>query len=163
LAQGLARYGEYDPQAAFAALTHTIIAKWVYLQRVTPEASHLFQPLEDYLRHHLLPILTGRPNLSDLERAVFALPSRDGGVGVPNPVETSSPNHLHSIQSSRGLAELIWAQAPSVSLEHLNLWRAQKADLHKKRKKSSDELRDRLLSHLADLPPDASSIPPSYS
>ena len=36
-----------QPHAAFAALTHSLISKWDYLQRAMPDIGELFQPLED--------------------------------------------------------------------------------------------------------------------
>ena len=45
----------------------------------------LLQPLEDAIRFHLLPAITGQAAISDAERRVLALPVRDGGLGIPIP------------------------------------------------------------------------------
>ena len=48
------------PHAAYSALTHGLSSKWSYLSRVTPNNSHLLNPLDVALRAKLLPALTGR-------------------------------------------------------------------------------------------------------
>ena len=63
--------------------------------RVVPGISEMLQPLEDAIRLHLLPAITGRAALSDAERRVLALPVRDVGLGIPIPT-TSAANQLES-------------------------------------------------------------------
>ena len=40
---------------------------------------YYWQPLEDAIFHHFIPALVGKP-VSDLERALFVLPVRLGGL-----------------------------------------------------------------------------------
>ena len=44
-----------QPQAAYAALTHGLVSKWTYLARTTPNIDALLEPLEEAIRHKLLP------------------------------------------------------------------------------------------------------------
>ena len=56
-----------QPHAAFAAFTHGVSSKWTHLICTIPSISYLLQPLEDILRHQLIPTLTGRPPPNNLE------------------------------------------------------------------------------------------------
>lgn len=47
-------------------------------------------PLENALRHDLLPALTCRSSFTDQERELFALPTRLGGLGIPDLTRTAS-------------------------------------------------------------------------
>ena len=46
-----------------------------------PDASELFEPLENAIRDQLIPALVGR-EVSDAERQILALPLRHGGLGL---------------------------------------------------------------------------------
>ena len=73
----LAQIAKTDPQAAYSAYVHGFQGSWIYLSRCVPNIGDLFQPLEDMIRHHIIPALTGHiPN--DLTRKLFALPARQG-------------------------------------------------------------------------------------
>ena len=82
------------PHAAYSALTHGLSSKWSYLSRVTPNISHLLNPLDVALRAKLLPALTGRSTPNDQERALFALPAWLGGLGIRIPSK-SAERELH--------------------------------------------------------------------
>ena len=47
-------------------------------------SSH-FQKLEDILRSQFIPAINGTPAPDDLDRQLFALPAREGGLGITNP------------------------------------------------------------------------------
>ena len=85
-----------QPHAAFAAFTHGVSSKWTHLIRTTPSISHLLQPLEDILRHQLIPNLTGRPPPNNSERDLLALPARLGGIGLNNPLNLSHVEYTAS-------------------------------------------------------------------
>ena len=78
-----------QPHAAYAATTHSL-TKWSFLKRTVPNIGHLFQPFENVIRHHLLPALTGRKGITNLEKDLFALLTRLGWLGSPNPTRVSS-------------------------------------------------------------------------
>ena len=83
-----------QPQSAFAAFTHGLTSKWTYLIRTIPDISNLLQPLEDAIRLHFLPKLTGQNPFNDTVRDLMALPARLGGLGITNP----STQHRTSIE-----------------------------------------------------------------
>jgi hypothetical protein len=81
----LAEMGDLQPQAAFVAFQKSLSAEWTYLKRVLPDTAEHFTGVEQAIAKELLPKIFGRINITSLERDVYALPARDGGVGVPDP------------------------------------------------------------------------------
>ena len=84
-----------NPHSAYAAFTHGLSSRWIFLVRAIPNISHLMQPLEDIIRSKLIPNLTGRSAPSDTERELFSMPARLGGMGLINP-STLSQSEFHS-------------------------------------------------------------------
>ena len=80
----LAEIARRDPHVAYAAITHGLKSKWQYIMRTVPNTSHLFAPLEDALRYKLIPVITGRSNLTDDERNLLSLPCRLHGRYGPD-------------------------------------------------------------------------------
>ena len=106
----LATIAESQPHAAYAALTHGLIGRCSYLSQTVCNISDLLQPLEDAIRHHLISALTGRAGITDLERELLALPTRSGGLGIPNPAKTSQEKFVNSEWISAPLMALILQQ-----------------------------------------------------
>ena len=63
--------------------------------RTASDISHL-TPLEEIIRHKLIPLLRGRDNISDEERHLLALLPFLGGMGIVNPVDIDD----HSFECS---------------------------------------------------------------
>ena len=80
--------------------------KWAYLQRTVPDIANLFEPLEDILRHKLIPLLTGT-HVSDVERRILALPIRLGGMALENPVQTANQEYNDSRFATGPLVSMI--------------------------------------------------------
>ena len=80
--------------------------------------AQLFQPLEDIILHKFIPALTGKDGISALERSVFALPVRLGGLGIINPVQQAS--HFYDSEASRKItsapSSLLNRPKPSLQL-----------------------------------------------
>ena len=74
------------------------------------------QPLENCIRHRIIPSLTGRGPSGDLERKLLALPPRLGGMGISNPVETMSINYNFSVEVTAPLVEKIISQDEGVQV-----------------------------------------------
>ena len=62
------------PHAAYAAFTHGLSSRWVYVARTTPGIGDLLIPLEEAIRNGFLTSLTGQSAFSNAERDVMALP-----------------------------------------------------------------------------------------
>ena len=76
----LATIAESQPHAAYAALTHGLVGRWSYLSRTVSNITDLLQPLEDAIRHHLIPALAGRIGITDMEREISLLFLPGSGV-----------------------------------------------------------------------------------
>ena len=99
-----------QPHAAYAAFTHGYVHKISYLCRTVPNVSQSLQPLEDCIRSHLIPILTGQCSPNDSVRDLLGLPARLGGMGLVNPTKISSAQHKASASISDPLKDRILAQ-----------------------------------------------------
>ena len=97
------------PHATFPAFTHNFIHKFTFLSRTTPFEEDLLQPLEDVIR--------APPN--DLNRELFALPPRFGGLGIVNPVSRSPKEFRASLSISPSLSLLIESQVADYPWETL--------------------------------------------
>ena len=78
-----------EPQASFAALARSLQLKWNHIQRVIPECGTLFAPLQYAINSIFYPSLFGSA-VSEKEIALFSLPTRFGGLGINNCVESAS-------------------------------------------------------------------------
>ena len=105
----LSNIASTQPHATYAATTHGLTNKWSYLQRTVLNIGGLFQPLENAIRHHLLPALTGRKGITD-SKTDLTQPNRLGGLGIPNPTRVSSIQHRSSQNISAPLTALILQQ-----------------------------------------------------
>ena len=77
-----------------------------------PDASELFEPLENIIRDQLIPALVGL-EVSDAERQILALPLRHGGLSLTDPRETAKMEYEHSTQIT--LKSLILTTTPRIS------------------------------------------------
>ncbi len=105
----LADFAVEEPQSALAAFGKGICHRWRFLQRTISNIDNLFEPLEEAIRHKLIPSIFGR-EVSDLERRILALPFRLGGLGIRNPVETASREYAASRGITKQLTDRICEQ-----------------------------------------------------
>ncbi len=105
LVTNLADIATTQPHAAYAALNHGLSSKWTYMCRTTPITSHLMKPLDESLRTHLIPSLTGNPPPNDIETALLALPAREGGLGIRVPSIQATYEYSSSQQITSALCD----------------------------------------------------------
>ena len=103
----LSEIAKSDPHAAYSAYTHGLVHKWTYFQRTIPDSAHLYQTLEDAIRNKFIPAVTGKLTCSDVERNLFALPCRMGGLGLSNPVKTANSSFEASVSITQPLVAKI--------------------------------------------------------
>jgi len=96
-----------QPHAAYSALTHGLCARWTYLSRTVPNIGQLLEPIETSIRQNLLPAITGQPAPSDQTRSLFELPTRLGGMGIPDPSKGAKTHLEDSLTITRPLVSLI--------------------------------------------------------
>lgn len=144
-----------QPQSAYSALTNGLMSRWNYLMRVIPDLSNKLQPLEDAIRCKLLPAITGRSSFSDVERRVFALPVREGGLGIPIPTEVTGDHFRDSCSITSPLLTALMnkdaGQNPKESVSHIHM---QQKRLRSESKKRRREKQGRVATNLKESLPD---------
>ena len=81
----LAIIAKTEPQATYAAFTHSLIGEWTYFLRTVPVSKEQLTPLEDAIKLYFIPSLTGRAGITDQVRHLISLPTRLGGLGIIDP------------------------------------------------------------------------------
>ena len=109
--------------------------------RAVPDISDMLQPLEDAIRLHLLPAITGRPAFCDAERKVFVLLVRDGGLGIPIPTVLAANQFEASSLITQPLVTLRPLQhtAGIMSLDQVNNTNTMQMHLRKEIRKHHRE------------------------
>ena len=97
--------------------THACRVKWMYLMRTIPNLHDLLLPLEEAICQHLIPALTGLASCSTAERNLLTLPVRLRGLGLANPVTSSSPSFQASELLTKALVELIQSQETNQTVD----------------------------------------------
>ncbi len=92
----LATIAHTQPHAAYAAFTHGMASKWLYLSRTMSGISTSLQPMEHTIRTMLIPDLTGRPPPNGTERTLLALPARLGGLALAIPTDSTDTEYWAS-------------------------------------------------------------------
>ena len=66
----LASFAVTQLHAAFSVFSCGVVSKWLFIAQTIPDVGHLYQPLEDCVRHHFIPSVIGHSSPGDLERPV---------------------------------------------------------------------------------------------
>ena len=98
----LSKIAKTQPHAAYSAFVHGLTSRWSHLMRTIPDISHLLTPLENVIHQEFIPSLSGRPASSSIERKIFALPARLGGLGLMNPASCSDRIYQSSTKLTGG-------------------------------------------------------------
>ena len=107
----LASIAKTQPQAAYAAFTFGEISRWTYSLRVsTITSDELFEPLEEAVTKHLIPVLTNQHSPGMEVCSLLALPSRLGAMGIINPTEVRSKYQRASLEVCAPLVKNILDQ-----------------------------------------------------
>jgi hypothetical protein len=146
----LSSIAQTHPQAAYAAFTHGMASKWIYLTRTTENIGPLLQPLEDIIRTKFIPTLSGRPAPNDELRELLALPCRLGGLGILEPTCLAGHEHKASKEITTPIVRSILLHEGRYTPETL-------ADQLCAVTEIRTEKRARLSSHAREL---KSSLPP---
>ena len=86
-----------QPHAAYAAFTHGLTGRWIYLSCTVPNIAPTCLPLKLVIRSMLIQM--GRPSLNDTEHNLLTLPAHLGGKALVSPAnvkdfEFLSPNKI---------------------------------------------------------------------
>ena len=141
-----------QPHAAYAALTHSLQGRWTYLSRVTPNIGHLLKPLDECLQTKLLPALIGRPPPNNTDLALYSLPARLGGLGIPVPSVKAEKEFQSSLSICTPLIQGIISQdhmyRPETLTTQLENKRVVKRSNNDENTSTADELHRNLSSTL---------------
>ena len=96
----LAEIAVSQPQAAYTVLTHGLASEWTFISRTMEEAGVYIQQVEEMVRNKVIPALTGRAQPGEVERELFALPARHGGLGLTNPC-AAAPEEFMTSQKNK--------------------------------------------------------------
>ena len=106
--------------------------------------------MENVLKQKFIPALTGRTQAGNVERELFSLPARLGGLGINNPVLEASENYAASQRLTATLVALIMQQSSEDGA--IPAEPATKRQLHfakrKRQEETAKELPARLPRHL---------------
>ena len=126
-----------EPHTAYYAYINSLSRRWTYLLRTVPDISDQLNPLENAIQECLIPALVGR-RISPLEREIFSLPTKYGGMGLVNPVQAAEFEYTASKTVTQTLKQAILDQSVnfnSVNLEQIKTSRrsisSEKQRLHK--------------------------------
>ena len=128
------RLAASEPQVAHKLLMHTMLPRWNYWQRVTPDVGPLFQPVEEAL-HRVLGTILGIV-VSPARRALASLPCRKGGFGLANPVSTATTNYETALDSTKVLRESIVLGTDVDQKQHISHMVAARKRAEKKKEQT---------------------------
>ena len=122
-----------NPQTAHACLTEGAKHKVNYLTRTTPSSSGNLKSSEAIIRESILPALTSRGHRLPIEREMFSLPLKSGGLGIDCP-----ENHHDDNELSKKLSEPLEEKDPLTA----DLWQKRTLDdlLNAKKKKITEKI-----------------------
>ena len=148
----LAGIASSQPHAAYSAYTHGLASKWNYILRTTTCDNALLIPLEKAIRHSLLPAITGKDAISDLERDLIALPPRLGGLGIEDPLSPLINHYEASQTATAALVDEILSQRSTFPEDLEITCRQLRSSITHKKQRAQQERVDKLRTELAYCP-----------
>ena len=82
--KALSKVAQSEPHLSYIVYTLMLKNRWMYFQRTLENVGDLMKPLEEEIRN-LVEVITGRTNMSYMDRDITNLPIRYGGLGILNP------------------------------------------------------------------------------
>uniref|UniRef100_A0A1X7SXG4 Reverse transcriptase domain-containing protein n=1 Tax=Amphimedon queenslandica TaxID=400682 RepID=A0A1X7SXG4_AMPQE len=142
----LASIAIHQPQAAYVALTKSLQCEWTFLQRVIPPCSHLFQAIENSLSSSFIPNLLGH-ECSKLDRLVYSLPTKLGGLNIPLPTLSTTLAYESSLAATSILSDAIKGSITFSLSDHEGQVLQSRSDFSKLKLSAHDNT----LSHIIDM------------
>ena len=106
----LSAIAKSQPQAAFAAYIHGEQHKFSYFLRTIPFMGNLLEPLDNIIDKQFIPALFGSDAISDIERNLYSLPIRLGGLGIPVLTDKAEEDFASSKTITAPLAAIMMMQ-----------------------------------------------------
>ena len=96
----------WHPQAAFASLTKSLQCEWDFLQRVVPDFTDAFTPLNKKIKKRFFPAILGA-GVTEADEALFALSTSLAGLGIFDTTKTATLAYQTSRQGTIVLVEAV--------------------------------------------------------
>ena len=112
-----------------------------------PLKRYLFQPLENCIRNKLIPAITGRLSVSDLERDLLSLPARMGGMDIRYPTD-SVYSYSASVKITSSLSDHIVRQDSNSPLMAEDTARC-KTEVKQQRSLNNEKKLEEIRQHLS--------------
>ena len=103
----MAEIATIEPQAVYSCYVSGYQSKYTYYIRTIPEMKDSLMPLEETIRHQLLPALLGGHIVNDDERMMLSLPPRFGGLGITIVHEIAEFEYNNSKKMTKSLTNKI--------------------------------------------------------
>ena len=113
----LCTFAESQPQAAYAAFSHGLFSRWTYFFRSCDVSPDHLTRLEELIRLKLIPALSGKDAINDLERNWLALPIRCGGMGLFNPSAFARSQYRASRDITQPLVDCLLSGSKGIPFE----------------------------------------------
>ena len=78
----LSEYAKSEPQAAYAAYCQGYKSKFTYFMRTIEGLVKYMKPIEQLITSDFLPLIVDDFSVSDNERLIYSLPTKNGGLGI---------------------------------------------------------------------------------
>ena len=141
---------KHEPQLAYTAYTVGLSKRWNHICRTTPDVSAHFKKLECKVQDTFIPAILDRAfSCTDLVRKIFALPCRDGGLGIHDLSQTSDLEYGYSMQATEILTSLIYSQKSKLNQDIKNT--SVKAKISESRRNFYKHKREEILPELNDV------------
>ena len=108
--ENLSKVARSEPQAAYSLFTSGFRHKITYFIRVIPNLQEVLKPLDDVIDNKFIPAITEGHFCSTIERQLFTLPVRLGGMGIPIFSELSGIEYANSRNATAELRSKIVQQ-----------------------------------------------------
>ena len=112
--------------------------------RTIPNISNLFKPVEETIRHHLLPAILGGHQVNDVERNLLSLPPKYGGLGIRITSNASDIEYENSRFMTSTLRNTILGKANNDVNEETNSKNKIKSERIKKHKATLENIRSQM-------------------
>jgi hypothetical protein len=134
----LTQLAKTQPQNAYAALTKSLQCEWNYLQRVVPDSGTQFESLAELLSHKFINELVSSEGSED-ERRLYALPVKQGGLGIPDPAKEAEAANKTSKAATSHLTEAVKGRVSFDIGQHISHMKEARSTAREEKDKRHDD------------------------
>ena len=144
--EALAEMALIEPHAAYAAYVHGYQHKFTFVMRTIPGIENQLKRLDDVITKKLIRNLFNR-ECSDLDRKLFSLPVKLGGLGINIPSEMATIQYKNSVAVTKSLVSHIIDQTELLDLDEESVKAAKrviKSDKEERNARKQEEVQQQL-------------------